>query len=89
MPDPEFKKTALAASELQLSQGHLKRQTQEKGGPLLEGVHYIFGPTKNSPIQWDVAACRAEFHRRGMLRRRADKALLEAGVSDKNLTEKG
>ena len=81
-------KTSLAAPELGLSQGHLKRQMEEKGGPLKEGEHYYLGPTKNSPIQWDVAAIRAEFHRRGMLRRKADKALAEAGVSEKNLTEK-
>ena len=81
-------KTSLAAPELGLSQGHLKRQMEEKGGPLKEGEHYYLGPTKNSPIQWNVAAVRAEFHRRGMLRRQADKALAEAGVSEKNLTEK-
>jgi len=85
---PSHLKTSLAAPELGLSQGHLKRQMEEKGGPLKEGEHYYLGPTKNSPIQWDVAAIRAEFHRRGMLRRKADKALAEAGVSEKNLTEK-
>ena len=81
-------KTSLAAPELGLSQGHLKRQMEEKGGPFKEGEHYYLGPTKNSPIQWNIAAILAEFHRRGMLRRAADKALADAGVSEKNLTEK-
>ena len=79
-------KTSLAAPELGLSQGHLKRQMEEKGGPLKEGEHYYLGPTKNSPIQWNVAAVRAEFHRRGMLRRMADKELQSAGIS--NLAER-
>ena len=39
-------------------------------------------PAKNSPIQWDVDACRAAFHRLGMLRRKADQALQAAGITD-------
>lgn len=85
---PEYLKTALAAPELQLSQGYLKLQMEDKGGPLQNGVHYILGPSKNSPIKWNVEACRAEFHRRGMLRRQADQFLAANGISDKNLTER-
>ena len=81
-------KTSLASPELGLSQGHLKLQMEDKGGPLKQGEHYFLGPTRNSPIQWDVEACRAEFHRRGMLRRQADQFLAANGISDKNLTER-
>ena len=86
---PKFMKTALAAVELQSSQGHLKLQMEDKGGPLQKGVHYILGPSKNSPIKWNVEACRAELHRRGMLLRQADQFLAANGISDKNLTERG
>jgi len=85
---PEYLKTALAAPELQLSQGYLKLQMEDKGGPLQNGVHYILGPSKNSPIKWNVEACRAEFHRRGMLRRQADQFLAANGISNKNLTKR-
>ena len=83
---PKLLKTSLASPELGLSQGHLKRQTEDKGGPLKQGEHYFLGPTRNSPIQWDVDACRAAFHRLGMLRRMADKELQSAGIS--NLAER-
>ena len=85
---PEYLKAALAAPELQLSQGYLKLQMEDKGEPLQKGVHYILGPSKNSPIKWNVEACRAEFHRRGILRRQADQFLTTNGISDKNLTER-
>jgi len=81
-----YLKTSLAAPELGLSQGHLKRQMEGKGGPLKQGEHFVLGPTPNSPIQWDVEACRAAFHRLGMLRRMADKELQSAGIS--NLAER-
>ena len=84
----KYSKTALAAPELQLSQGYLKLQMEDKGGPLQNGVHYILGPSKNSPIKWNVEACRAEFHRRAMLRRQADQFLADNDISDKNLTER-
>ena len=77
-----YLKTSMAAPKLGLSQGHLKRQTEDKGGPLKQGEHYFLGPAKNSPIQWDVDACRAAFHRMGMLRRKADQALQAAGITD-------
>ena len=77
-----YLKTSMAAPELGLSQGHLKRQTEDKGGPLKQGEHYFQGPAKNSSIQWDVDACRAAFHRLGMLRRKADQALQAAGITD-------
>ena len=83
-----YVKTAFAAPALQLSQGYLKLQMDDKGGPLKKGVHYILGPSKNSPIKWNVEACRAEFHRKGMLLRQADQFLAANGISDKNLTER-
>ena len=81
-----YLKTSLAAPELGLSQGHLKRQMEGKGGLLRQGEHFVLGPTPNGPIQWDVEACRAAFHRLGMLRRMADKELQSAGIS--NLAER-
>ena len=65
-------RTSVAAPYLGISQGHLKRQMDTKGGPLRAGIHYQLGPHRNSPILWDVDAVRDEFHRRGMLARKAD-----------------
>lgn len=68
-------KTAVAAHLLNISAGHLKLQMQEKGGPLLNGTHYVLGQTTRSSIQWDVEACRATFNRLGMIHRRGAEAL--------------
>ena len=65
-------KTSEAAPIIGISQGHLKRQMDSKGGPLRAGIHYQLGPHKNSPILWDVDAVRDEFHRLGMLARKAE-----------------
>ena len=65
-------KTSEAAPIIGNSQGHLKRQMDSKGGPLRAGIHYQLGPHKNSPILWDVDAVRDEFHRLGMLARKAE-----------------
>lgn len=65
-------KTSEAAPIIGISQGHLKRQMDSKGGPLRAGIHYQLGPHKNSPILWDVDAVRVEFHRLGMLARKAE-----------------
>ena len=65
-------RTSDAAPIIGISQGHLKRQMDHKGGPLRAGIHYQLGPHKNSPILWDVDAIKAEFHRLGMLARKAD-----------------
>lgn len=65
-------KTSEAAPIIGISQGHLKRQMDSKGGPLRAGIHYRLGPHKNSPILWDVDAVRDEFHRLGMLARKAE-----------------
>ena len=62
-------KTADAANLMAISQGHLKRQMDTKGGPLIGGEDYFLGQHKNSPITWDVDRCREKFHRFGMLRR--------------------
>ncbi|QNI81818.1 hypothetical protein SynRS9907_00970 [Synechococcus sp. RS9907] len=48
---------------------------QEKGGPLLNGKHYVLGQTTRSAIQWDVDECRATFNRLGMIHRRGAEAL--------------
>ena len=77
----------MTGPELGYSQGHLKRLMEDKDGPLQKNKHYFLGPTKNSPIQWDVEACRQEFDRLGMLRREADQILREGGVSEKKLSE--
>ena len=68
-------KTAVAAHLLNISAGHLKMQMQEKGGPLLNGKHYVLGQTTRSAIQWDVDECRATFNRLGMIHRRGAEAL--------------
>ena len=65
-------KTSEAAPIIGISQGHLKRQMDSKGGPLRAGIHYQLGPHKNSPILWDVDAVRDEFHHLGMLARKAE-----------------
>ena len=70
-------KTSQAAPLIGISQGHLKRQMDNKGGPLRHGHHYFLGPTKNSPILWDVEAVRAEFDRLGMLHRKGEQLLNE------------
>ena len=70
-----LEKTATASRWLNISPGYLKLQMEEKGGPLLNGVHYFLGPTTRSAIQWDVAACREIFNRRGMLQRKGEQVL--------------
>ena len=62
-------KTADASIALDMSQGHLKRQMDVKGGPLIAGEDYFLGAHKTSPIRWDVESCREKFHRLGMLSR--------------------
>ena len=62
-------KTADASIALGMSQGHLKRQMDVKGGPLIAGEDYFLGAHKTSPIRWDVESCREKFHRLGMLSR--------------------
>jgi len=62
-------KTADASTALGMSQGHLKRQMDFKGGPLIAGEDYFLGAHKTSPIRWDVESCREKFHRLGMLSR--------------------
>ena len=43
-------KTVDAAIALAMSQGHLKRQMDFKGGPLIAGEDYFLGAYKTSPI---------------------------------------
>ena len=68
-------RTSIAAPLIGISQGHLKRQMDIKGGPLRSGIHYELGPRKNSPILWDVEAVKQEFHKLGMLERKASAIL--------------
>ena len=86
---PRLYKSATAGPMLCLSVGHLHRLKDSQGGPLIEGEHWFSGPTPNSPIRWDVEAILKVLSHRGEARRRADKALSEAGVSASNLSEVG
>jgi hypothetical protein len=63
-------KTGDASIALAMSQGHLKRQMDSKGGPLIAGEDYFLGAHKTSPIRWDVESCREKFHQLGMLSRK-------------------
>ena len=91
MPEiiPRLYKSAVAGPILCLSVGHLHRLKDSQGGPLVEGEHWFSGPTPNSPIRWDVEAILKVLSHRGEARRRADKALSEAGFSASNLSEVG
>ena len=91
MPEiiPRLYKSSTAAPMLCLSVGHLQRLKDSQGGPLIEGQHWFPGPTANSPIRWDVAAILELLRKRGQLRRQADQALMEGGVSVSNLREVG
>ncbi len=63
-------KTPDAARALGVCESTLKKSyaaPEAKGGFLVEGIHYRRGPQKNSPIGWDVAACRAAMEERGIL----------------------
>ena len=86
---PQLYKSATAGPMLCLSVGHLHRLKDSQGGPLIEGQHWFPGPTANSPIRWDVAAILELLRKRGQLRRQADQALMEGGVSVSNLREVG
>ena len=90
MPEiiPRLYKSATAGPMLCLSVGHLHRLKDSQGGPLIEGEHWFPGPTANSPIRWDVPAILELLRKRGQLRRQADIALAEAGVSASNLRER-
>lgn len=58
--------TPLAARALGISPRTLKRYSNPGDGFLVPGVHWVAGPYANSPIRFDVAACRAVLHHRGM-----------------------
>ena len=75
MSESVWLRTSEAARHLNVSQGHLKRLMDSKGGPLQEREHYLLGLFKNSPIRWNVEAVRECFHRRGMLHRAGENAL--------------
>ena len=68
---PKFIKTALAEPEVQLSQGHLKLQMEQKVGPLQKSVPYILGTSQNPPIKWNIEACRADRRSPSMLGNRS------------------
>ena len=82
-------KTSTAAPILCLSPGHLHRLKDTQDGPLIEGQHWLPGPTANSPIRWDVPAILELLRKRGQLRRQANQALVEGGVSASKLREVG
>lgn len=66
-----------AAKALGCSPCTLKRHRDVNGGFLEEDVHYHNGPFLNSPIRWDVEACRQAMQYRNMLCRKADAAIRE------------
>jgi hypothetical protein len=55
-----------AAEALGVSVRTLKRYGHLESGFLLPEVHWIAGAYANSPTRWDVAACRAVLHHRGI-----------------------
>jgi hypothetical protein len=55
-----------AAEALGVSVRTLKRYGNPHTGFLLPEVHWIAGAYANSPTRWDVAACRAVLHHRGI-----------------------
>lgn len=70
-------RTPAAATALGCSQNHLKRCRDIHGGFLVGGEHYILGSSHSAAILWNVAAIRAAFHHRGMLRQRGMQVLKE------------
>ena len=66
-----------AARTLGVSVTTLKRYRDANGGFLEAGTHYAFGAFPNSPIAWNVDACRAAMHRRGQLSRQAVAVLAD------------
>ena len=75
--DERWLKTADAAYCLGISQGYLKRCRDSHGGPLRAETHYILGPSKTSPIRWNIELVKKEFHYRGKIARDAEAVLQE------------
>ncbi len=73
----EWLPTPLATKALCYSAKTLKRYRDIDGGFLVAGRHWAFGPTGASAISWNITECRAEFHRRGLMRIEAEAALKE------------
>jgi len=71
----EWLPTPLAIHALGYSAKTLKRYRDIDGGFLVAGRHWSYGPTNASAISWNITACRAEFHRRGLMRLKAEAAL--------------
>ena len=71
----EWLPTPLAIHALCYSAKTLKRYRDIDGGFLVAGRHWSYGPTGASAISWNVTACRAEFHRRGLMRLEAEAVL--------------
>lgn len=67
--------TPLASDALGYSAKTLKRYRDIDGGFLVAGRHWAFGPTGSSAISWNITECRAEFHRRGLMRLKAEETL--------------
>jgi hypothetical protein len=55
-----------AAEALGFSVRTLKRYGHPESGFLLPGLHWLVGPFSNSPTRWNVPACRAVLHHRGI-----------------------
>jgi len=55
-----------AAEALGVSVRTLNRYGHPHTGFLLPEVHWIAGAYANSPTRWDVPACRAVLHHRGI-----------------------
>ena len=62
----EWLPSPLAARALGISLRTLKRYGNPDTGFLIPGVHWAAGPYANSPTCWDVEACRAVLHHRGI-----------------------
>jgi hypothetical protein len=66
MRSNQWLKTPEAAVALAVSQGHLKRCRDIKGGFLIGGEHYVMGSSQTASIQWNVDEIRKAFHNRGL-----------------------
>lgn len=77
----EWIPTTSAARALGVSPRTLKRYGHPDSGFLIPGVHWAAGPFANSPSTWDVAACRAVLHHRGIQARKEIRPELRLKVA--------
>ena len=75
-PQPErWLKTSEAAYEMRMSVKTLSSYRDEKGGPLIEGKHWIAGRFKNSSHLYERYGCITELGRTGKIRKEFDRKL--------------